>query len=86
MKKVICINDKNQPSGAKVVEGKEYEVIDEYQNFFDQKVYLLNNIPNQGRTKWGLSWVGYDASRFKDTSNSEEQYRTVIEETNFIFN
>jgi len=38
MKKVVCINDKNQPLGANVVEGKEYEVEEEYVNPLDQRV------------------------------------------------
>lgn len=85
MKRVVCINDKNLPQGAKVVEGKEYEVIDEYYNALDQKVYLINGIPNKGRTRWGMQWIGYDALRFKETEATPEQYRTVIEEK-FAFN
>ena len=30
MKKVVCINDKNLPQGAEVVNGKEYNVVNEF--------------------------------------------------------
>lgn len=40
MKTVICTNDKNQPLGANVVEGNEYEVQEEYINPLDQRVYI----------------------------------------------
>ena len=41
MKKVVCINDKNLPLGAEIIEGKEYKVVKEYVNFLDQRVYII---------------------------------------------
>jgi hypothetical protein len=65
MKKVICINDINLPQGANVIENEEYEVINEYVNALDQRVYIIKGVVNEGTTKWGMRWVGYDALRFK---------------------
>jgi len=70
MKTVVCINDKNQPEGACVVEGKEYQVESEYLNSFDQRVYIISGIVNKGTTKIGMRWIGYDALRFKETISS----------------
>lgn len=39
MKKVICINDKNQPKGAEVIKDTEYTVLDEFMNGAGQNVY-----------------------------------------------
>ena len=82
MKKVICINDKNLPSGAVVVKDKEYTVMDEYLNFLDQRVYILEGIVNEGRTKLGLEWTGYDAKRFSNV----ESVSTEEKEVNFALN
>jgi hypothetical protein len=64
MKEVVCINDKNMPEGAAVVKGREYVVIEEFVNNYDQRVYIIGGIVNEGTTKMGLRWIGYDASRF----------------------
>ena len=64
MKIVICIDDENQPLGANVVEGKEYEVEYEYINALDQRVYIIKGAINEGSTKWDMRWVGYNAKRF----------------------
>jgi hypothetical protein len=66
MKEVICINDKNMPEGAVVVKGREYTVIEEFVNNYDQRVYIIEGIINEGTTKMGLRWIGYDASRFAE--------------------
>lgn len=66
MKRVICVNDTNLPEGAHVVFDMEYEVEKEYVNALDQRVYILKNAVNEGNTKWGLRWVGYDALRFRE--------------------
>jgi hypothetical protein len=66
MKEVICINDKNMPEGAAVVKGREYVVIEEFINNYDQRVYIIEGIINEGTTKMGLRWIGYDASRFAE--------------------
>ena len=78
MKKVICIDDKNQPLGANVVEGKEYEIIEDYVNFSDQRVYIIKGAINEGTTKWGMRWVGYNAKRFSilDSLEVEEKEHT----------
>ena len=66
MKEVICINDKNMPEGAAIVKGREYVVIEEFINNYDQRVYIIEGIVNDGTTKMGLRWIGYDASRFAE--------------------
>jgi hypothetical protein len=66
MKEVVCINDKNMPEGAVVVKGREYTVIEEFVNNYDQRVYIIEGIVNEGTTKMGLRWIGYDASRFAE--------------------
>jgi hypothetical protein len=71
MKTVTCINDKNQPRGASVVEGKEYEIESEYVNALDQRVYIIKGVPNKGTTQLGMRWIGYNADRFRVTDNSK---------------
>ena len=66
MKKVVCINDKNLPQGAEVVNGKEYYVVDEFVNNFEQRVFIISGIANKGTTTLGLVWLGYCSSRFAD--------------------
>ena len=73
---------KNLPSGAVVVKDKEYTVVDEYLNFLDQRVYILEGIVNEGRTKLGLEWTGYDAKRFSDV----ESVSIEEKEVNFALN
>ena len=76
MKKVVCINDKNLPQGAVLQKGQEYKVETEYVNNFEQRVYILYGIINEGTTKMGLRWTGYDASRFTDPETAQQ----VLEE------
>jgi len=64
MKKVVCINDKNLPQGAEVVNGREYHVVNEFVNNFDQRVFIISGISNKGTTKHGLNWLGYCSTRF----------------------
>lgn len=79
--KVICINDKMLPIGANVEKNKEYEVIDEYINSYDEVVYIIGGVVNKGRTKYGLPWEGYKAVRFtKQTNEVEELVEEMIEE------
>ena len=66
MKQVVCINDKNMPEGEAVVKGREYNVVEEFVNNYDQRVYIIEGIVNDGTTKMGLRWVGYDAARFAE--------------------
>ena len=76
MKKVVCINDNIFPQGAVLQKGQEYKVENEYLNNFDQRVYVLYGIINEGTTKMGLRWAGYDASRFTDPETAQQ----VLEE------
>lgn len=82
MKKVVCIDDKNLPQGAKVVEGQEYEVIHEYINGLDQRVYILKGAVNEGTTKLGMHWIGYRSTRFATLDSIKEEKK----EFNFALN
>jgi hypothetical protein len=73
MKRVICVNDKRLPEGGNLVEGKEYEVEDEFLNNFDQRVYIIAGINNYGMTKMGLRWYGYNSERFASADNVYEE-------------
>jgi len=75
MKAVTCINDKNLPLGAHIVEGQEYEVENEYLNALDQRVYIIKGAVNEGTTKWGMRWIGYDAMRFSTQESVEIKER-----------
>ena len=66
MKQVVCINDSRLPEGAQVIKGREYTVIDEFINNYDQRVFIIEGIANEGTTKMGLRWIGYDANRFAE--------------------
>jgi hypothetical protein len=78
MKAVTCINDKNLPLGARIVEGQEYEVENEYLNALDQRVYIIKGTVNEGTTKWGMRWIGYDATRFSTQESVEIKEREHI--------
>jgi hypothetical protein len=81
MKKVVCINDRKLPEGAEVVNGREYEVVEEFINNYEQRVFIIAGIKNEGTTKMGLRWVGYDASRFADLESiSTESYEHAYAE------
>ena len=64
MRKVKCINDKKLPEGANVVDGREYYILDEFINRWEQRAYIVSGVNNKGTTKNGLRWLGYCASRF----------------------
>jgi len=66
MKQVVCINDSRLPEGAQVIKGREYNVVEEFVNNYDQRVYIIEGIANEGTTKMGLRWIGYDANRFAE--------------------
>ena len=74
MKRVICVNDTNLPEGAYVVFDTEYEVEHEYMNALDQRVYILKGAVNEGTTKWGMRWIGYDAMRFREVEYSYSEH------------
>jgi len=75
--RVMCIDDSKLPQGASVKEGNEYEVIEQYVNAMDQRVYIIKGIVNEGRTQLGLHWIGYRAERF---INLSEKVVEVYEE------
>ena len=77
MKKVVCINDKQLPIGAEVVEGQLYTVRESFINGFDQRVYLIVGVRNKGRTKNGLPWNGYRADRFEEVETNKEEQKEV---------
>ena len=66
MRKLTCINDRNLPEGANVVNGREYYILDEFINGYEQRAYIVSGVNNKGTTKNGLRWLGYCASRFAD--------------------
>jgi hypothetical protein len=81
MKKVVCVNDKNLPEGACVVAGEEYIVENEYHNMLDQRVYIIRGITNEGVTKMGMRWIGYDATRFRvteDSKSTKKEYKFAL--------
>lgn len=71
--KVICVNDKNQPQGAEAVKGVEYEVLDDFKNATQQRVYLIKGICNEGTTKMGFPWYGYAAERFATVIEAKKE-------------
>jgi hypothetical protein len=73
MKQVVCINDSRLPEGAQVIKGREYTVADEFVNNYDQRVFIIEGIANEGTTKMGLRWIGYDASRFAEPETLMEE-------------
>ena len=73
MKTVVCINDSRLPEGAQVVKGREYNVVDEFVNNYDQRVFIIEGIANEGTTRMGLRWIGYDANRFADLDTLMEE-------------
>jgi hypothetical protein len=81
-KRVICLNDKNLPEGAKLKEGAEYTVVREFINQFDQRTYILAETVNEGMTSKGLRWFGYNAERF----GSSVDNNIKKEELNFALN
>jgi len=66
MRKLTCINDRNLPEGANVVNGREYYILDEFINGYEQRTFIVSGVNNKGTTKNGLRWQGYCASRFAD--------------------
>lgn len=81
MKKVICVDDSNQPQGANAVKDEEYLIEDEFVNALDQRVYIVVGLNNSGVTKMGMRWNGYKAERFKsteDVSIKEEEHMFAL--------
>lgn len=80
--KVVCVNDKNLPQGAEVIEGVEYTVEKTMINIYDEVVYIIAGVNNHGVTKFGLKWTGYKANRFEkldvvEKKNSKYEVETV---------
>mgnify|MGYP003633526428 FL=1 len=79
--KVICINDRMLPLGANIKKDKEYEVIETFINSYDEVVYVVGGVVNSGRTRFGLPWEGYKATRFtKQIDEVEEVEEQMVEE------
>jgi hypothetical protein len=53
--KVICINDKKLPAGGAVIKDQEYKVLSHFRNCYEQNVYIIDGVNNEGTTKWVLS-------------------------------
>lgn len=54
MRKLMCINDKKLPEGANVVNGREYYILDEFINGFEQRAYIVSGVNNRGLQRTGL--------------------------------
>lgn len=81
MKKVVCVDDLNLPPGGAVQDQKVYEVLEDFVNQAEQRVYILKGVNNEGFTKFGMKWVGYNAKRFMDVEfTSDEQKEVNLEE------
>jgi hypothetical protein len=81
MKKVICINDSCLPEGGELVEGREYHIEKEFINNFDQKTYIISGITNNGTTKMGMRWYGYNANRFatfESSTDNKKEYSYAL--------
>ena len=78
MKKVVCINDKQLPAGAEVIEGEIYVVREAFVNSCDQRAYMLVGVRNLGRTKYGLPWQGYNAERFETVEGVKEVHEEAL--------
>lgn len=64
MFRALCINASKLPPGAELEEGMTYTIEDKFINSFDQIVYIVQGVANEGKTKHGLPWIGYRADRF----------------------
>ena len=58
MKKVVCINDKQLPIEAEVVEGQLYTVRESFINGFDQRVYLIVGVRPKVELSMGYQGMG----------------------------
>ena len=83
MRKLTCINDRNLPEGANVVNGREYYILDEFINGYEQRTFIVSGVNNRGTTKNGLRWLGYCATRFADLESLSLE-GAMEEETNEI--
>lgn len=82
--KVVCINDKDLPLGANIVKDKEYTVVKSFINFADQQTFILKEAVNEGRTKFGMPWIGYRADRFNILDTNDIEFIEKVE--NFVLN
>jgi hypothetical protein len=80
--RVLCVDASKLPPGAEVEEGSTYVVERKFINSFDQVVYMIKGITNEGRTKHGLPWIGYRADRFLPL----EEVHIEEEEFNYNYN
>ena len=76
MKRVVCINDRKQPEGGELVEGREYEVEREFINNFDQKTFVKLmktsslGIINSGNLKYEFAAIGKPFILISNDKNS----------------
>jgi len=75
--RVICINDSKLPKGAEVVKGEEYNVLEKFINSYDQVVYIIDGVANEGTTRFGLPWHGYASTRFSVVEQSDKVEHNV---------
>jgi hypothetical protein len=80
---VLCIDSDKLPPGGEVEEGKTYTVETEFINNFEQRVYIIKGVANEGRTRFGLPWIGYRADRFvplqeQTVSAKETKYEPIL--------
>lgn len=81
--RVLCIDAEKLPPGANVKEGEVYTVLSKFVNNFDQVVYFIQGVQNEGRTQFGLPWIGYRADRFVPLDGvaeeaKEKKYETIL--------
>ena len=77
MFRAMCIDASKLPPGGAVEEGMTYTIERKFVNSFDQVVYIIQGIQNEGRTKHGLPWIGYRADRFlplEEVTIKEEEF------------
>ena len=79
---LVCIDAKNLPEGAVLVEGREYTLLSSRMNSYGERIVFLEGIQNNGTTSRGLQWNGFKATRFRDT----EKVYDEVEEVNFAMN
>lgn len=76
MFRAMCTDASKLPPGGELEENMTYFIERKFINSFDQIVYIVQGIANEGRTKHGLPWIGYRADRFlplEDVSVEEKE-------------
>ena len=81
MFRAICTDASKQPPGGELEEGLTYMIERKFINSFDQIVYIVSGISNEGRTKHGLPWIGYRSDRvlpLEDVSVEDKNYNYIL--------